>query len=896
MRRPRFAQLLPLGLFAAGIPLAGCDDLARLDVDVCGNRVVEDGEDCDGQETCGPPSSLHACRYLCGTDQGGACPTGYACGADAVCRRPKGSFASLLARSTGTALDLVVGDVNADRCADLVISTFDGTLVAGVESRQPGLCAPPDATYAAHPSAGADALSPAPFLLDFGGNGRPELIVPAEGVFGAGLRVYTSDAASRLAPLAFATERFPEPGVRLLKVRAHGKDRLLALAGAAFEAPDDTTTGCSASGGMPPAPPPDSGTIRVLGVESAGEAARELVPALPGGGLNAVAAIAAGDLDGDGCDEVAVTYARSPEIHLYSVCGTGEHLVFSSYAYGGVLTLDGGAGMRQRNASVLFADVNGDGYLDVITNGDDCAAHVAFGGPGHGLGSKPPGPGAQPDAKTSRLSIQSPEDQKMAESPNSVLAAGHFDAQAKQAIVVARDCAPAQRFQSEVCNPIPGNCEVIVADLDMDGLDDVVHTQGQQPGILVDRSDETGMGFHKSNLDTECPPHDLVTGDFDDDGVNDLAFVDQAAVDGLSPHRVLKIAYGRAHAAPEAPRLMALVDGATALVSGSFAQAGVSVPHDQMFMGRGYGDAGGAATSGIGLLTANESTEMLAPLYVPALSADASGQQALTGMSILAAAQGRFAGTKGASREGLAIVAAARASGATPEIWLASLDPGDGHTVATRSPALAGLTCASCVAAGVDVDGDGIDELVLVDDTTLVVLSVVADGFHERTRQTLSASFRAADADANPARHVPRPIVADLDGDGAVDLLLRAGSGAMVALWGRGDGRFDEAALFEAPACSASRCAGQAAARVSLDDSGEARIALVGPGFLRFFALRGRAADELTVDLPGLALPPADTDFVAVGAGDLDGDGVDDLAVMPTGSSVHVFRGIPEHE
>jgi hypothetical protein len=965
-----------LGLAIAGLSLSGCDDLPRLDENVCGNRVVEEDfdEDCDGQDNCGRQGTQHACRFLCGDAQNHECPTGYACGVDEVCRRSKGVFEPLSTLSTATALDMLVGDVNADGCGEVVATTWNGTQVISFDSRQPGLCAAGEQTFASRPPDPNKALYPSPFIVDLDGNARPELIVPGDGVNSGALRVHSSDATTQLASLVFPTEQLPEAGVRLVKVHAYGSDRLLMFLGEAFVPPPEELPTCGPmmpdggtmmppdggtmmpdggmmmpppdggmmmpppdggmppppdggmpppppDGGMPPPPPdggmppppPDGGmpppppphtpreakTVRVAAVETAGTQARTIVDALPGGGLNDIVAAKAVDIDGDGCDEIALAYAHTSEIHLFSVCDGSGKLAFTEYAPSPVITLDGTAQMRTHNASIVFGDVDNDLHIDLVTNADDCQAHIAWGQPGGKFGSAPPLLGGTANHQTDVLDIPSMDDAEAIADPNGVLFVGSFDKNAPGAVVQARRCPPGAVFESDVCLPIPGECEAVVADIDGDDHDDIINTQGQQLGILVSRAYGDSPGFHRSYIDTECPPHNLIVGDFDDDGTNDIAFIDQAAVAGLTPRRVLKIAYGRPLAAPDAPRLAGIVDGAIALASGSFV-AGNQYGPGQIYAVRTFGaDASGSPlSSGVGLITSGDHGEMLAPLYVPERGESGS---ALLDMDILATAAGNFAGTDDKPLAGVAILARPRVSGATPELWLLHQDPSDDHTVAVRSSGGAELMCDSCVLAAVNVDEKGRDELFVIDDQTLRLYAAGDAGFTELRHHGLDHAFEAMDVSVNPGRYAARPLVADLDGDKLLDVVVRAKTGEMIAFWGNDAGTFDEVELFPTPKCEATRCAGQAIALVTVDDTDTKKIVRVGPGVLEFHELKENAQKKkrepnlLTIDV-ALSAPKPTSDYVAVGAADLDGDGVEDLAIMPSGSSLHILRGIPVHE
>src|SRR5512146_1809892 len=73
--------------------LSGCTDLKDIPAGVCGNGVVESGEDCDSTSTsCGQPDTSSACRLVCADDSG--CPTGWHCGTDGICREPTGKFSA----------------------------------------------------------------------------------------------------------------------------------------------------------------------------------------------------------------------------------------------------------------------------------------------------------------------------------------------------------------------------------------------------------------------------------------------------------------------------------------------------------------------------------------------------------------------------------------------------------------------------------------------------------------------------------------------------------------------------------------------------------------------------------------------------------------------------------
>ena len=102
---------------------AACADLPDVTGGTCGNGVLEpeNGEDCDGAgvagTVCASPGSVDACHYVCSAS---ACPDGMACGADQRCRAPSAQFHRPGDSAPFLAIDLAAGDVDADGIADLV--------------------------------------------------------------------------------------------------------------------------------------------------------------------------------------------------------------------------------------------------------------------------------------------------------------------------------------------------------------------------------------------------------------------------------------------------------------------------------------------------------------------------------------------------------------------------------------------------------------------------------------------------------------------------------------------------------------------------------------------------------------------------------------------------------
>jgi len=940
-----------------GASVFGCLNLQLLSENTCGNRVVEDanGEDCDGQSNCGS-SGANACRFLCGADQGGVCPDGYDCGIDGICRQPRAKFERLFTESTVTALGLQVGDTNADRCAEIVYTTVRETVVTSFPSRTPGICTASEQVFPARPTMPDEEPYPAPVLAELTGNARPELVIPGPGLLGAGLFVFSSDANATLDSLLYPSVRQNEPGVRPLAVNARGETKLLLFLGetitpidsmdggvmndggmsssdggmmmddGGLPPPDGGTTDDGGTpppdggmmmddGGLPPPdgglPPPDGGMplapdpmdggvssekwpLRVAVLEDPALKPYPLVDVLPGR-LSDIVALKAADIDdipipGIGCDEVVMARAGDTSLRLYRLCDPSQPpdagLVFEALPSPDVeLT---GTTVRSNNAALAVTDFNGDGHADLLISGSDNNIHIAYGlGDGH-FNSIPPPFNGTPDQRTSVLMISDPMLAAELQRPDSIFVAGDFDDATPGAELAAVKCPPAAPFESEVCKPIVGGCEAVVIDIDGDGLDDIVASTGQELGLDVLRS-KGGMGFYQSSLETECPAHNLAAGDFDDDGVADVAFFDQIVPLSDEPVTALMVAHGKPLTAPDEPRLSGSFESAMGLVAGHFVKQAQAA---QLFAVRGLvgNDKGGLA-----LVEGHSQSQMLAPFYVPPASDDKSDSSILS-MELLATSGGRFISGSNGSKIGLALVAKDLTKDLV-QLWLLASND-DGETVhAEPWKSATSLTCDNCVLASIDTDGDGGDELLLFGDQTIIVYAATAGAFVEQRSFASKYSFSSLDVTRNPKKYAPRPLVSDFDGDGAKDVILRATSGELIALWGRKDGTFDETELAKAPSCDgAPTCAGQAITRLSAGTNTPPRFALIGPGHLALYTLDARKLEPVRNAALPIEPPKPSTDYTAIGAADLDGDGIDDLALMRSSSSIDILRGIPVRE
>jgi len=221
---------------AALVLLAACANLPDVQTETCGNGVTDSDEDCDGVVatglTCGAASAgARACHYIC-TPGGNACPKGWGCAPDGVCRHAGG--VQTLTPAPGSpwplpARTIAFGDLDGDRRPDVIgyggsaftvrFGTGDGRFNAGTAFGTGfSTSVPAFRDLARVPAANTDPV---------------DAVLPlVSGLYG--LRVLSDRS---LAPIAYPARDDPAPSVaeRMLPVRLRASDAgatLLHLLGA----------------------------------------------------------------------------------------------------------------------------------------------------------------------------------------------------------------------------------------------------------------------------------------------------------------------------------------------------------------------------------------------------------------------------------------------------------------------------------------------------------------------------------------------------------------------------------------------------------------------------------------------------------------------------------------
>jgi len=178
--------------------VAGCTDVPTISDGVCGNGVVEpaSGEDCDRPDAVCTPTCHFACDPSADCSQPGVdgtcCPDGFSCGANHECRAPGGTFDATDIAAPFDVQGFRVADLDGDHVADVL-----GVSTSSVKVRHGSPTSPlADLETRSSPFAtGAIAIG------DYTGDGRPDVLMPVAG----GLMAFETSTGTA-EPVTFPVE------------------------------------------------------------------------------------------------------------------------------------------------------------------------------------------------------------------------------------------------------------------------------------------------------------------------------------------------------------------------------------------------------------------------------------------------------------------------------------------------------------------------------------------------------------------------------------------------------------------------------------------------------------------------------------------------------------------
>ncbi|HEU4533681.1 MAG TPA: VCBS repeat-containing protein, partial [Polyangiaceae bacterium] len=568
---------MPALLFALG----ACVDLQPIEGDTCGNGVVEGGEDCDFAEPgCRRPPAAGACRYECvhpSVGQGAGCPEGFGCGVDNTCRRSAGTFALTIERLSEGASALRVADFDGDGRDDVLALGAPNTYAersARVVFRDGGGFGPttrlPNVFRAAAVGSLVPGLGPARGLalvsrqgaqaalnLLVGGpdRGFASVVSPAlaSAALPASMRLVGVEALPRraVAGEGGATVEFNQGDeVVLLQPGLLGQGAgLFGLVSSPRELPPNASN-----------PDPDVVALLTLGVSP----------------VDAEGGVAVGRFSAPGvgapCEDIVWAPRELAEAYLLSPCrvdapsgappGAGAVAFWNEEGIAGrveprrVPLPEGALPAKGAARWAFVADANADGVSDLAVMTERGAAFAA----------------GRPDGSAPQAVLVDP----VAGSERKLLAFGELNGDGApdwvfaDGIVLSEAGLPAGVTRERSAAPWS---EALVADFNGDGLSDVLAV-GPASSSLDYYLDTPGGFFNALSVPVAGVPSRLAAGDFDGDGVADVAFamVDEVA-DGVEVDAVF-IAFGGKAALPAAPVRVGALSGVRQITAGSYVFGG----------------------------------------------------------------------------------------------------------------------------------------------------------------------------------------------------------------------------------------------------------------------------------------------------------------------------------
>jgi hypothetical protein len=220
--------------------------------------------------------------------------------------------------------------------------------------------------------------------------------------------------------------------------------------------------------------------------------------------------IATADVNGDGNADLVVSQTDSS--------GNGEIVVFFGHGDGTFTTASSPTSVSSDAASIIPADINGDGKIDLVLSGNGGSGITILLGNGDGTFSVVSGPTQAGEATASVADLNNDgfPDLVFGATGTSYLTVflGNGDG-------TFTEVPPSQNGNLEVGNFIA------IADLNEDGIPDVVYGNGSTTGLLFGRGDGTFVQFPATlTFSTYGFGTPFVVADFNGDGWPDVLAID----------------------------------------------------------------------------------------------------------------------------------------------------------------------------------------------------------------------------------------------------------------------------------------------------------------------------------------------------------------------------------
>ncbi len=910
------------------LALAGCADLAGVQTGVCGNGVVESGEDCDQKDSttsgnaCGQPGQTGACQFICAHGGSIKCPEGFACGVDDLCRKPVNPMTWTAADpvAEGPAQSIVAADFDGDGLDDAVTVTSAGVLVHYFDTTRTSTTSASIASYGTLPAVGALAAAAKSTDTTF----YPPSVAL---LVSAGLGVFTGGADRTLTPIPYAS-------LTIDKGRVHATPFLQDL---------DPSM-------VPPGAPPVLTDFFIYQVDPTTDKGVQIFT-LPstitsfityaGGDARAGVGVVGTFDAGQACQQLAMAFNGPAGAHVgvWSPCGADPSTKFADVIALGTTACTGTC------QSLHLVDMDFDGNVDLVLTDTSYQIHVAYSNGKGGFSGDPLGPFTANAAFGPVMGIAPASAPLAFGDLNGDCTVDWVDATGIHVSVGPQKakggCAhlaslPVPTSYVSYTAPPTGRewSEAHIVDINADGLPDVVVGSSSYPDITVYRGTGTAL-FDPLTIPTDAPVKTIALGDFDGDLVPDLVFaqIGPPIMGATATQDTVYLAFGTRTGPLATPVPIGQINGVEEIVAAA-EQAFYKDLIESPFVSA-YDDTGGAMETDVYLFGGSGARQIDAPYFL--LQNDVSNLDVPVRSVV-----GSFTGRTGSSGELLRDVAVyARPSfcsgaGCTIESHLWLLEPAENASIeaANQLPAPNKLsdafgTSADALLANLGPASTGQhDQLVMAvpgtNETVLMTPTIqsgssgdlFASGAEAHVSGFELVSAGAAADDVSEAQI----LAAQMDGKGPLDLVLGSvTSGVVVVLW-------DGTTFTQQPivtydtivgTCPGGSSAGNKSwlslaalkpdAALGLGTSQQQKLVAAVPNGVVLMTYDAgtltpsclatdngvlSAAGDVQM-LPGMQLPAgmkAITGGSAVGVGDFNGDGIQDFIVSEQGGLV-VYYG-----
>lgn len=604
-RATRTLRWLACGLVTAG----ACIVFDELPGGVCGNGVIDPGEDCDtfGRDVvrCAAPGEAAQCRLVC--DDGVTCPEGWGCGSDHVCREPSGAFggpAHVLDETVGL---ILVEDFDGDGRKDLLTSGADVVIGTGMGLELASVT--PNGEVRAHffsPSGTLEQSVPVvtdpnahPSVGDLSNDGLADVVVnTGTDVLGVatGLGVYRGSADRSFAPAAYASQPIDAAAASVwiceVIATAAGQEPMALL--------QHDVTGPSQVAHLQAGGP---GSLLTTAIVTDLPPVAELAGDVAFGQIDA-------DLASSPCDEIALAFVNDDFVTVAATC-TGwfaegnnslpvNEVNTPAYIVPTTVYLQNGT----HPTGVHLFDVDGDGHLDLLI-GSELGMQVAY-----GLGDMT----FVSDAGVNNAAVYDIA-WAVIERP---LAVGHLNDDGIVDVVVPSAIYLSRLFPSQTGSGMgaggaggmgsgagggggaggagspqldyileaavmfsqPPMGHALVGDFNANGITDVMVASSDVAGLEFYSGAGDGL-FNQFSISTEGIVRDMAAGDFDGDVMTDIAIAEEAPSADVGD--LLSVCFGRAGPAPQEPASIGRLDTIEGIATGRLPIAPFNPTVDGMF-------------------------------------------------------------------------------------------------------------------------------------------------------------------------------------------------------------------------------------------------------------------------------------------------------------------------